>query len=467
MRALAIIFVISFFFGSRPLWANENQARLIEKLEPGVVKIKVLHQGLETSHGTGFFISEDGKLLTNFHVLKPLFGGTMTVSIETQDGKKFNDFELIKCRDDRNIDLCLLRLPYRPKAFFRPASAKAKKGTDILVLGHPRDYDFIVSSGIVSGFFSEKVNDWKPQSGNEKPSSAQKTIEYTQITAPISPGNSGGPVFDQTGQLVGISTWIRVDQGSQNLNFAISSDEISSFVKGTSTGQSFKVYRKKTYDETVQRFKELEKRTLGAMIKALDDGTDVNRFEIKTDPVEIKMADRRFRFLIPKIFDRCIQPENKSGAIKSLLCFEKGLGAEFKLEFWKTPGLVIEEVTVDLKSKPKPLPIVSHYQKTGEWTQLEKKLTPGQKKYLYSIPNDFKCKSSIKSRRPFWNESKECTAMTYNDGGPDFSTFQYVVQKKGDPFIVTATVSVSSSMFVNFFYQVPVFVVGSLESFKD
>ena len=252
---------------------------MTEKYEPAVVKIRILQEGLEIGIGAGFFVSADGLLLTNFHVLSAAYDPALTIEINTKDGKKFSDFDYIKCQDDRKIDLCLIRLDYKPKSFFTPKKLSLRKGTDVLVLGHPRGYAYTLSTGIISGSHQEPVKKITNFDKNGKITSvAKKTIEYVQLTAPISPGNSGGPVFDDEGNLVGISTWVRVDQGSQNLNFAISANEIFDYLKGPTKGASFVGTKKQQVEAVSKIYRELNKKVMTPMITALDKGTDVNKY---------------------------------------------------------------------------------------------------------------------------------------------------------------------------------------------
>ncbi len=85
--------------------------------------------------------------------------------------------------------------------------ASVREGENIFVIGHPQGLRFTLSTGIVS----------------------RKTDDALQISAPVSPGNSGGPAFDDRGGLVGIVTSM-IDRGSnpnaENLNFAVAADEV-------------------------------------------------------------------------------------------------------------------------------------------------------------------------------------------------------------------------------------------------
>jgi serine protease Do len=111
----------------------------------------------------------------------------------------------------QNLDLLLIWLPRRAgKARFTLPVARAaeiKGGESIFVIGHPQGLRYTLSTGIIS----------------------RKDQDSYQISAPISPGNSGGPMFDSRGQLVGIVTSM-IDKNSspnaENLNFAVRADAL-------------------------------------------------------------------------------------------------------------------------------------------------------------------------------------------------------------------------------------------------
>ncbi len=105
-----------------------------------------------------------------------------------------------------NLDLVLVWLPRHSGLgeFVQPIS-KAQEGENILVIGHPEGLKFTISSGIVSRMANDVL----------------------QISAPVSPGNSGGPVYDQRGNLVGVvsSTMDKsLNPNAENLNFAVGAD---------------------------------------------------------------------------------------------------------------------------------------------------------------------------------------------------------------------------------------------------
>jgi hypothetical protein len=153
----------------------------------------------EKGHGSGVLVAR-GIIATNHHVVGD------AKSIEAYSGAGAVSAELIYANPKR--DLALLRLSTTPRA--SPPQLREMKslqvGETVYALGNPRELDFTFSDGIVSAV---------------RPSDPSHPIT---TTAPISPGSSGGGLFDSRGRLVGLTTAIRIE--SQNLNFVVPADWI-------------------------------------------------------------------------------------------------------------------------------------------------------------------------------------------------------------------------------------------------
>lgn len=145
------------------------------------------------SLGSGFFVKSD-IIATNMHVI----GGASSVKAKYLSGKVATITTISGIDPDH--DVVLLESPVHQMDLPLQLSSP-DVGEPIVVIGNPKGLEGTVSTGIVSGIRRDK------------------TATYYQITAPISPGSSGGPVIDQDGQVIGISTFT-ITQG-QNLNFAV------------------------------------------------------------------------------------------------------------------------------------------------------------------------------------------------------------------------------------------------------
>lgn len=158
------------------------------------------------SQGSAVLIAP-GRLVTNCHVVDK--GGLVFISRKED---KISERVRIVGRDPQH-DLCELDLLKPKEGFDRPvevASAEAlRAGDPVYAIGSPRGMELTISDGIVSA-----VREMGPG------------VRVIQTTAALSPGSSGGGLFDANGRLVGVTTFVAKD--SQNLNFAVSSQYLKS-----------------------------------------------------------------------------------------------------------------------------------------------------------------------------------------------------------------------------------------------
>src|SRR5258708_1175025 len=191
-------------------WA-ETIPEIVRRAKPAVVEIVALNRkGSPTKFGTGFFISSDGQLITNFHVID---GASSLVAFDNQ-GARLSLERVMSEKDQDPIepDLALLKFQVKDVPFLKVRElAHSTEGDKVIVIGNPTGLTGTVSGGIVSGFRTNGL-------GNP----------LIQITAPISPGSSGSPVLDENGEVIGVAT-LSSNQG-QNLNFAIPGQSIRVFV---------------------------------------------------------------------------------------------------------------------------------------------------------------------------------------------------------------------------------------------
>lgn len=155
--------------------------------------------GETTGGGSGFILAADGVVATNLHVIK----NAANISIKTTDDRILNPIGVLHI--DENNDIALIKIKVKENVeLFKVKIGNPQKlvvGEKIYALGNPQGIESTFSEGIVSGIREIKSG-----------------VKLIQITAPVSPGSSGGPVINRKGKVVGITTFL-VEQG-QNLNFA-------------------------------------------------------------------------------------------------------------------------------------------------------------------------------------------------------------------------------------------------------
>ncbi|WP_028981661.1 S1C family serine protease [Sporocytophaga myxococcoides] len=166
------------------------------------------------SHGSGFIISSDGYIVTNYHVVAGV--GAKKVVVILNDGAKYD--ATIE-RTAPSCDLALLKVDAKSLPHMQIKSYKLKDlelGSDVSTIGTPKSVELgqSVAKGIVSGTRSPNEN-----------------INYIQTNIAVNPGNSGGAFLDSKGNVIGVVTSKLVGYGVEGIAFAIPSNYIFDSLK--------------------------------------------------------------------------------------------------------------------------------------------------------------------------------------------------------------------------------------------
>ena len=177
-----------------------DQQAINEKIK-SVVMLTIydkLNQPVAT--GSGFVIFDNRTLVTNYHVIK----NASSIIAESDEGYKYFVTGIISADPDKDIAILQFMAPtvMQPLDY---AVESPVRGAPIVVIGSPQGLKNSVSTGVISSLHEGGQN-------------------WIQFTAPISPGSSGGPVFDDSGNVVGMTT-MYLSEG-QNLNFAVDINDI-------------------------------------------------------------------------------------------------------------------------------------------------------------------------------------------------------------------------------------------------
>ncbi len=185
---------------------------LVERFGEGVVMVSSPN-GL----GSGFFISEQGYLITNFHVIENETRLAVVVFRKVGNEFKRQKFENVTIvATNPFLDLALLKvdLPkdYKPVIVYLATEDNLRDGDRVFAIGNPLGLERSVSQGIVS-----------------RRNRAEEGLVYIQTTAQINPGNSGGPLFNMRGEVVGVTNMKIL--GGEGLGFAIPIRYVLDFLK--------------------------------------------------------------------------------------------------------------------------------------------------------------------------------------------------------------------------------------------
>jgi putative serine protease PepD len=216
--------------------ATEGSVQAVaDSVLPSVVKINVQGQG-QGGSGSGVVISDDGEILTNYHVVEIAEqGGNLSVG--------FNDGSTAPADvvgTDPLTDLAVIKA--QGVSGLTPASlgksGNLDVGEEVVAIGSPFGLDATVTSGIVSALH-------RPVSVSGQGSSIDTAYPAIQTDAAINPGNSGGPLVNMNGEVVGINSSIRTSSssmggpgGSIGLGFAIPLDEVLPIVDQLRGGET-------------------------------------------------------------------------------------------------------------------------------------------------------------------------------------------------------------------------------------
>ena len=157
---------------------------LVEQVRPSLVTVmQVGRDGSDRGIGSGFVVAKEGLIATNLHVA----GEGRQMKIRLADGSKLNVVAMHAW--DRKLDLAVIRVDsdeLEPLELARPSDVR--QGVETLAMGNPEGLEFSVTRGVISGL--REVNG----------------IDMIQAAVPIERGNSGGPLIDRAGKVLGILT---------------------------------------------------------------------------------------------------------------------------------------------------------------------------------------------------------------------------------------------------------------------
>ncbi len=221
-----------------------NLVDLIERVEPSVVRIDV-KSGKEESIGSGVFVDSAGLVVTNYHVVQ----GASSVVLMTRDGQKFTSNGFLHV--DPLKDLAVISIPPGSLDISPIPIARSlpRKGQEVAAFGSPMGFSFSATQGTVSSIRSgSEIREVLTSLAGIDVYSilgySAKT-NWIQMTAAISGGNSGGPLVNMSGELVGINTF--TSPAGQNLNFAATFEEVISVLEVAKTSKL------KTFSELPQQ----------------------------------------------------------------------------------------------------------------------------------------------------------------------------------------------------------------------
>ncbi len=191
----------------------------------------------QASAGTGIIISENGTILTNRHVIPK---EATSVSVTLSDGTILDDVEVVgRTNDGDTLDIAFLKIKDTKGKKLKPAkigdSASMQVGDKVIAIGNALgQFQNTVTSGIISGYGRDV------EAGDDQSSEALQNLFQTD--AAINQGNSGGPLVNINGEIIGLNTAVAGGE-AQNIGFAIPIDDVKGLIKSVlDKGQLLRPY---------------------------------------------------------------------------------------------------------------------------------------------------------------------------------------------------------------------------------
>ncbi len=266
---------------------------------------------IEQNIGSGFIIAEDGLIVTNKHVVDDT---EASYKVLTNDQKTYEVKEIYR---DQPNDIAIIKIDAKGlKPLKLGDSSKLKLGQITIAIGTPLgEFPNTVTSGIVSGL-GRGITAGSPFEGY-----VEKLDDVIQTDAAISPGNSGGPLLNSAGEVIGVNTAIASE--GQNIGFAIPVNILKSRIdRFKAKGGSFKTPFIGVRYEMIERKRALLNDVVpGAYIIEVVENSPADKAEIQEEDI------------ITEIDGKKLSGEDQEELSK--IIFDKKIGDNVKLKIWR------------------------------------------------------------------------------------------------------------------------------------
>lgn len=244
--------------------------------------------GSETStavSGSGFIVTEDGYIVTNYHVIKAAHLGGYDVSVMLYNGETY-PAEIVGFEEDKDIAVLKINASGLSAATLG-SSENLLVGEDVFAIGNPLgELNFSMSSGTVSAL-NRRITT------TDSSTNTTTTNNMFQIDAAVNEGNSGGPVYNDRGEVVGVVTAKYSQTGVEGLGFAIPIDDVVDIIeqlveKGYVSGKpSFGITAETVDSASAQYFNVAP----GAEVKSVNKGSCSEAAGLQVGDIITKLND--------------------------------------------------------------------------------------------------------------------------------------------------------------------------------
>jgi len=182
--------------------ASADFSEIFEDSVKGVVTVLT-----DVSQGSGFIVTSDGFVITNYHVVD----GASAAAVKTYSGESYS-VSLVGY--NKNLDVAVLKISGKSFDFLELGNSdEIKIGEKVIAIGNPLGLDFTLTEGIVSALNREGINGLP---------------YYVQVDVALNPGNSGGPLLNTQGQVIGINNFKVAE--AESVGFALEINRAKSVI---------------------------------------------------------------------------------------------------------------------------------------------------------------------------------------------------------------------------------------------
>lgn len=234
--------------------------------------------------GSGFIISEDGYIVTNYHVIEKAYSNNLDVTVMTFDGTEYTA-SIVGFETGNDIAVLKIDATGLSPVTFGNSDA-ITMGEIVYAVGNPLgELAYSMSTGTVSGLDREIITE-----------ESMIGINMFQIDAAVNPGNSGGPVYNSRGEVIGIVTAKSDATNAEGLGFAIPVNDASSIAndlmtKGYVTGKAYMGVRlDERYNSMYAQYYNMP---LGAYVYSVDSGSAAEKAGLQAGDIITKIGEAK------------------------------------------------------------------------------------------------------------------------------------------------------------------------------
>lgn len=233
--------------------------------------------------GSGFILTSDGYVLTNYHVIESAYQNKADITVMTHDGTKYTA-SVVGFEQENDVAVLKIDGENLPHVTIGD-SDNMKVGDEVYAVGNPLgELDFSMTTGHVSALDRLIATD-----------NSSESINMFQFDAAVNSGNSGGPVYNTAGEVVGVVTAKYSDSGVEGLSFAIPINDAASIAndlitKGYVTGKAYMgVTLRNDYNSMYANYYGWP---VGAMVASVEDGSCAQAAGIQAGDIITKVDDK-------------------------------------------------------------------------------------------------------------------------------------------------------------------------------